>query len=271
MDVFGLDECQQVSNCYKITHCNRCNLTVDGCRGSTAFRNNCTEKLNTTSIIAGQSGWVWLIVLLLVAASAVIGAVFLYYKRRVATLKTEILAVQYSADPQAYPDRHHFDNPVYAFQGPGPAPSSSNGGRINFVNNLVKPNNLQGQFQQLMAGGDSSGSSTASGRAGNYAMNIDSDLSMKNMDADLTNPILYNNGSLNACTSDDIDHVYDEIKYKDECKDFGEWKEGELINGFIVNSFRIVFYNPQRKSTTTWTTLARATHSSRTTIEWTRV
>lgn len=192
------------------------------------------DKVDTPSIIAGQSGWVWLVVLLLVAASAVIGSVFLYFKRRVATLKTEILAVQYSADPQAYPDRHHFDNPVYAFQGPGPGPgsSSNNNARIN-LNNFVKPNNLQGQFQQLMAsggGGDSSGSSTASGRAGNYAMNIDSDLSMKNLDADLTNPILYNNGSVCAGPSDDIDHVYDEIKYKDECKDYGKWgREGERL------------------------------------------
>lgn len=172
------------------------------------------------TFITGHSGWVWLIVLLLVAASAIIASLFLYYKKRVATLKTEILAVQYSADPQAYPDRHHFDNPVYAFQGPGP--SNGGGGNARILNNFVKPNNLQGQFQQLMPGGESSGSSTASGRAGNYSMNIDSELSMKNLDADLTNPILYNNGSVCAGPSEDIDHVYDEIKYKDECKDFGE-------------------------------------------------
>lgn len=157
--------------------------------------------------------------LLLVAASAIIASLFLYYKKRVATLKTEILAVQYSAEPQAYPDRHHFDNPVYAFQGPGP----SNGGAASRILNNLKPNNLHGdQLRQLMGGGDSSGSSTASGRAGNYCMNIDADLSMKNLDADLTNPMLYANGSLHAGTSDDIDHVYDEIKYKDECKDYGE-------------------------------------------------
>ena len=166
--------------------------------------------------IAGNSGWVWLIVLLIVAASGIIGSLFLYYKKRVATLKTEILAVQYSADPQAYPDRHHFDNPVYAFQGPGP----SNGGPGRNLNNFVKPNNLQAQFQQLMPGGESSGSSTASGRAGNYSMNIDADLSMKNLDADMTNPILYN-GSCGG-HSDYTEHLYDEIKYKDECKDFGE-------------------------------------------------
>lgn len=164
--------------------------------------------------------------LLLVAASAVIGSLFLYYKRRVANLKTEILAVQYSADPQAYPDRHHFDNPVYAFQGPGPGPS--NGGNARNMNNFVKPNNLQGQLQHLMPGGESSGSSTASGRAGNYAMNIDSDLSMKNLDADLTNPIFYNGSD---GPSDDFEHVYDEIKYKDECKDFGKLTMSMMLNG----------------------------------------
>lgn len=172
--------------------------------------------------------------MLLVAATAVIGAVFLYYKRRVATLKTEILAVQYSADPQSYPDRHHFDNPVYAFQGTA-LPGTSNGGvggNARVLNNFVKPNNLQGQFQQLM-GGESSGSSTASGRAGSYAMNIDADLSQKNMDADLTNPILYN-GSLDEGSSN-VEHLYDEIKYKDECKDFGEIEEGGVVkNGLII-------------------------------------
>lgn len=210
----------------------------------------------------------WLVVLLLVAASAIIASLFLYYKKRVATLKTEILAVQYSADPQAYPDRHHFDNPVYAFQGPGPGPS--NGGGNTRMNNFVKPNNLQGhgQFQQLMTGGDSSGSSTASGRAGNYSMNIDADLSMKNLDADLTNPILYN-GSCNAGPSDDVEHLYDEIKYKDECKDFGKQMELDKIETeHIFNLFSSFLPNSQRKSTITWTTLGQATHSSRTTIAW---
>lgn len=167
--------------------------------------------------------------MLLVAATAIIGAVFLYYKRRVATLKTEILAVQYSADPQSYPDRHHFDNPVYAFQGTA-LPGTSNGGNARVLNNFVKPNNLQhSQFQQLM-GGESSGSSTASGRAGSYAMNIDADLSQKNMDADLTNPILYN-GSMDEGGSNE-EHLYDEIKYKDECKDFGE-NEREVVNEVV--------------------------------------
>lgn len=176
------------------------------------------------SFVSGQSGLVWIIVLVLVLAAAIIGSVFLYFKRRVANLKTEILAVQYSADPQSYPDRHHFDNPVYAFQGtPGP----SNGGDPRILNNFVKPSNLQSQLQQLM-GPDSSGSSAASGRAGAYSMNIDGDFSAKNMEADLTNPILYN-GSL------DIDHVYDEIKYKDECKDIGkEWVDLEWISNRIL-------------------------------------
>lgn len=42
--------------------------------------------------------------------------VLLYFRRRVRNLKTEIAHVQYIADPQSQPDRHHFDNPVYAFQ-----------------------------------------------------------------------------------------------------------------------------------------------------------
>lgn len=150
---------------------------------------------------SGGVGMILLIVFLVIASIAVILSVLLYYKRRVANLKTEILAVQYSADPQAFPDRHHFDNPVYAFQAP--------------PDNTKLLNNFSNYQNQMTAAGSSNGGS----RAGVYAMNINSDLSQKNFNADLTNPILYNGSSEGDSV---IDHVYDEIKYKDECKDYGE-------------------------------------------------
>lgn len=49
-------------------------------------------------------------------AVGVIVFLMLYFRRRVRNLKTEIAHVQYIADPPSQPDRHHFDNPVYAFQ-----------------------------------------------------------------------------------------------------------------------------------------------------------
>lgn len=59
-----------------------------------------------------------------IVALSLVGVIIflsLLHRRRVRNLKTEIAHVQYIADPPSQPDRHHFDNPVYAFQ-----PSTSN-------------------------------------------------------------------------------------------------------------------------------------------------
>lgn len=67
-------------------------------------------------IILGRSAsTTWGIVVAIILVGVII-AVSMYFRRRVHNLKTEIAHVQYTADPQSQIDRHHFDNPVYAFQ-----------------------------------------------------------------------------------------------------------------------------------------------------------
>lgn len=71
---------------------------------------------------------------------SVIIFVLLYYRRRIRDLKTTIADVEFHANPQTQPDRHHFDNPVYAFQA-----AASNNDNTQLLNNLrpSKPTNLE--------------------------------------------------------------------------------------------------------------------------------
>lgn len=50
--------------------------------------------------------------------ACIIFAVFIYYRRRVSNLKTEIAHVHYTHDtnPPSWPPNHNFDNPVYGMQ-----------------------------------------------------------------------------------------------------------------------------------------------------------
>lgn len=142
----------------------------------------------------------------------VIVAVLCYYRRRVANLKTEIAHVQYIADPQSLPDRHHFDNPVYAF-----APTSNDS--TTLLNNAIrndlrntKPSNLD-RYKLGMIDDDSS---VGSSRAGTYSVNFNGDMNQKNLNADLTNPNYYH--TIDASNNE---HLYDEIKQKEGYKDLG--------------------------------------------------
>lgn len=69
----------------------------------------------------------------------VIVFVLLHYRRKIRNLKTTIADVEFHANPQTQPDRHHFDNPVYAFQ------TASNTDNTQLLNNLrpSKPTNLE--------------------------------------------------------------------------------------------------------------------------------
>lgn len=78
-----------------------------------------------------SAGVTWGIVVALTLVGVIV-FVLLYFRRRVRNLKTEIAHVQYIADPQSQPDRHHFDNPVYAFQPPPATPSDNS----TLINNL---------------------------------------------------------------------------------------------------------------------------------------
>lgn len=148
--------------------------------------------------------------LLLAILVATIFAIRHYYQRRVANLRTEIAHVQYIANQNGfatgYPsaDRNHFDNPVYSYQNGAPV----KGDDISLLNNatlvrnnLVKQNNLH---RQRMAAPGCSTDDDDSGRSSELN-------SLKNRDADATNPNIYN-------SIEKVDHVYDEIQQKD-CKD----------------------------------------------------
>lgn len=140
---------------------------------------------------------------------AVIILVLMYYRRRIRDLKTTIADVEFHANPQTQPDRHHFDNPVYAFQ------TAGNTDNTQLLNNLrpSKPTNLE-RYKLGISDTDSN----ASSRAGTYSVNFNSDTSQKNYNADMTNPNVYqfideNNG----------EHVYDEIVQKEAYKDPDEY------------------------------------------------
>lgn len=111
------------------------------------FGQHCDEAssklVNKQNETSSRAGIAWGIVVALLLCAAII-ALIVYYRRRVANLKTEIAHVQYIADPTSQPDRHHFDNPVYAFQGPAnDSTTLLNNIRNDLTsNNNIKPSNL---------------------------------------------------------------------------------------------------------------------------------
>ncbi|XP_050685558.1 protein draper-like [Leptidea sinapis] len=148
------------------------------------------------------------VTLAFVAAAAL---VLLYYRKRVRLLKREIAHVHYTADPAAQPEQQHFDNPVYSYQGSTRSDDSTtllnNGAHI--INNLAPGAKLSNTAMEKLR-------MTAGGSNGSY----DPLSSLKNKDADATNPNLYH------CIDDDkLDHVYDEIKHKE-----GYEKEYDHLN-----------------------------------------
>lgn len=104
------------------------------------FISFCDARIKQNNNFAGHSaGITWGIIVALLLVGVIV-LVLVHYRRRVQNLKTEIAHVQYIADPGSQPDRHHFDNPVYAFgTAPPNIPDST-----TLLNNLRphKPTNL---------------------------------------------------------------------------------------------------------------------------------
>lgn len=100
------------------------------------------SNTNPFSRFIGQSSasiaWGIIVALFLVG---VIIFLSLYNRRRVRNLKTEIAHVQYIADPSSQPDRHHFDNPVYAFQ-PSTSHSLNDSSTLLNITTMQKPSNF---------------------------------------------------------------------------------------------------------------------------------
>lgn len=154
-----------------------------------------------------------------------------YYLRRISNLKTEIAHVQYISDPSkgGWSNEHNFDNPVYDLES-------------NSESRLL--NNFSQKFNNLNRGTCSSVSSIVGSEVYNEEFHTNSDKGLfyiiyilnisicvlyqlyiagtlaKNLDADLTNPRMYN-------TLDGLkeEHVYDEIKHKDCSKDPGTFNK----------------------------------------------
>ncbi|RZC34482.1 multiple epidermal growth factor-like domains protein 10, partial [Asbolus verrucosus] len=156
------------------------------------------DNSNYGSVIAG----VIVAIIALVAA----GCIFIYYRRRVSNLKTEIAHVQYIADPNGFsPDRNHFDNLVYSYQGGAKRDNEhllNNSKQIR--NNLHKPTNTNLERARLGV----ACCSTDEEDFPSKGYGSDELQSLKNREADATNPNIYH-------SIDKIDHVYDEIKQKD--------------------------------------------------------
>lgn len=103
-----------------------------------------------------SAGVTWGIVVALTLVGVII-FVFLYFRRRVRNLKTEIAHVQYIADPSSQPDRHHFDNPVYDFKANGT--TSTDNTNANLLNNLRL--NKTSNLDRYLRGSDSGSNSSS--------------------------------------------------------------------------------------------------------------
>lgn len=137
-------------------------------------------------------------------------------------------------------DRNHFDNPVYSYQGGGRREDDI--GLLNNTNhirnNLVKQNNATLERKRMAVPSSSGDDDSCKGA---YGLNNDLN-SLKNKDADATNPNIYH-------SLEKLDHVYDEIKQKD--KDVGEY-ENLLYHKTIRRYQGTIRINNVKNSIGTW-------------------
>ncbi|XP_037810487.1 protein draper isoform X5 [Lucilia sericata] len=198
-------------HCMRSCQCTSPNFVcqaTDGCVCRKGFTGeNCDilkaeQRIQEAEVETGRAGLAWGLSLAILFVAVIIAVIF-YYRRRVSNLKTEIAHVQYISDPtQGWPDRHNFDNPVYGMNHTNP--------ETRLLNNLrPKINNLNLVGTDMYAD-----DSNASSRAGTYSINYNHDMLAKNLNADLTNPNVYN--SIEGLKEE---HVYDEIKQKEGYKD----------------------------------------------------
>lgn len=182
---------------------------ADGCVCKHGFiGDNCDIPILSRSILEEQpqrgigsvvgAGFIVLVLI------AVIAIMYLYHKKRVANLKTEIARVHYIADPHSSPDQNHFDNPVYSFNRADDNSSLLN--NVQIRNNLgqLKSSNLERQKLGFSLDDDDDSCKGA------YGVTYQGTLA-KNRDADLGNPNVYHSiEDLNK-----VEHLYDEIKAKE--------------------------------------------------------
>lgn len=180
-------------------------FTGENCDESNILSRIATQNEHTTSY-----GVIVAVVLIIVMCVTIIVLLWLYYKRRVSNLKTEIAHVQYIADPHGFaPDRNHFDNPVYSYQGGAKKDNEQLLNNTNQIrNNLHKPSNTNLERAAKIGIPCCSTDEDDLTLKGAYNSNFDELKNLKNRDADATNPNIYH-------SIDKLDHVYAEIKQKD--------------------------------------------------------
>lgn len=102
----------------------------------------CNTPINEALELARDrsAGVTWGAIVALILVGVII-FVLLYFRRRVQNLKTEIAHVTYIADPTAQ-DRHHFDNPVYAFQSNSHQSIPDSATLLNNLRAASKPTNV---------------------------------------------------------------------------------------------------------------------------------
>ncbi|XP_039150123.1 protein draper isoform X3 [Drosophila simulans] len=197
-------------HCMNTCECPSANFqchAAHGCVCRSGYTGDNCDELIASQRVADQSenssrASVALTLVLMTLFACIIFAVFIYYRRRVSNLKTEIAHVHYTHDtnPPSWPPNHNFDNPVYGMQ----------------ADTRLLPNNMRSKMnnfdQRSTMSTDYGDDCNASGRVGSYSINYNHDLITKNLNADQTNPIVYNE-SLKE------EHVYDEIKHKEGYKD----------------------------------------------------
>ncbi|XP_017486951.1 PREDICTED: multiple epidermal growth factor-like domains protein 11 isoform X6 [Rhagoletis zephyria] len=156
------------------------------------------ERIQQAHAGSNQSAIVWGCFIFLILLGVILAVVF-HYRRRVSNLKTEIQHVQYISDPsQSWADRN-FDNPVYGY------PETQQHQQQRLLNNM-RP-----KINDLDRSGMYTDNSNASTGSASYSVNFTHDMFAKNLNADLTNPNVYDP------YEDPLkeEHVYDEIKQKE--------------------------------------------------------
>lgn len=175
---------------------------------------------------AGVVGGVTLAIVLII----VIVLLVLYYRRRLKRLKDELAYVTYAADPNPSPDRRHFDNPVYAYQGVPAAGCSgplNNTGSKHIYNDLGTKSNLA----KAKIGDDDADSYTEKGACGGYGEEVG--LKLKS-DLDF-NPNIYHSIEDIKPSLSKKEPFYDEVKDRNCDAKAGACSDGDMYDHLQYN------------------------------------